>query len=186
MTEIPTAVAMLDSPLGPLQLRAAAGALCGLYLPSSKHPPPALTAPHADDPASRAVLAAATQQLRAYFAGQRSAFDLPLAPVGTPFQQQVWKRLQEIPFAQTCSYAALARAVDRPRAVRAVGAANGRNPISIIIPCHRVIGSDGTLTGYGGGEPAKRWLLDHEAAVMPAATHARAPHQTHLPFTRRP
>jgi methylated-DNA-[protein]-cysteine S-methyltransferase len=111
------------------------------------------------------VLAEATRQLRAYFSGDLRRFDLPLAAEGTIFQQRVWRKLGEIPFATTWSYGALARAVTRPTAYRAVGAANGRNPISIIIPCHRVIGSDGSLTGYGGGEPAKRWLLDHEARV---------------------
>ena len=112
------------------------------------------------------MLVAAARQLAEYFAGRRRAFDLPLAPAGTPFQQQVWRQLLQIPFGSTCSYGALARAVGRPSASRAVGAANGRNPISIIIPCHRVIGSDGSLTGYGGGEPAKRWLLDHESPAL--------------------
>lgn len=102
------------------------------------------------------------RQLREYFDGSRTRFDLPLAPEGTPFQKAVWEELARIPFGQRVSYGELARRIGRPRAIRAVGAANGANPIAIVIPCHRVIGSDGSLTGYGGGLPIKRWLLDHE------------------------
>jgi methylated-DNA-[protein]-cysteine S-methyltransferase len=159
-----TVTSVVSTPLGPLELRARGDTLCGLYLPDTRHPP----AP-ADGPAPRhPVLVATARQLAEYFAGQRRVFDLPLAPDGTPFQQQVWRQLLEIPFGFTSSYGELARAVGRPNASRAVGAANGRNPISIIIPCHRVIGSDGSLTGYGGGEPAKRWLLDHESPLLTA------------------
>jgi O-6-methylguanine DNA methyltransferase len=157
----------IETPLGPIELRASGGSLCGLYLPTTRHPPgplPAAGAPSSDG--DRAVLAEAAAQLRAYFAGARLQFDLPLALAGTPFQQRVWRKLCDIPFATTWSYGALARAVAQPTAYRAVGAANGRNPVSIVVPCHRVIGSDGSLTGYGGGEPAKRWLLDHEARVQ--------------------
>lgn len=110
------------------------------------------------------VLAEARRQLDAYFSGQRTAFDLPLDPEGTPFQQRVWQALRDIPFGETRSYGAIARAIGQPNAVRAVGAANGRNPISIVVPCHRVIGSDGSMTGFGGGIANKRWLLAHEAA----------------------
>jgi methylated-DNA-[protein]-cysteine S-methyltransferase len=102
-------------------------------------------------------------QLSDYFAGKRRRFDLPLAPEGTSFQRAVWQALTEIPFGERVSYSAIARRVGRPDAVRAVGAANGANPIAIVIPCHRVVGADGSLTGYGGGLPLKRWLLDHEA-----------------------
>src|SRR5690606_19796588 len=105
----------------------------------------------------------AEQQLAAYFAGEASDFDLPLAPRGTPFQQQVWTALRTIPRGETRSYAAIARQIENPDAIRAVGAANGANPIAIIIPCHRVIASDGTLHGYAGGLERKRWLLDLEA-----------------------
>ena len=156
----------MDSPIGPLELRASGGALSGLYLPDSKHPPAPIDTTAVATEADRAVLAEAVVQVRAYFAGERQGFDLPLAPAGTAFQQRVWRKLCDIPFARTWSYGELARAVDQPTAYRAVGAANGRNPISIIIPCHRVIGSDGSLTGYGGGEPTKRWLLDHEARAL--------------------
>ena len=98
-------------------------------------------------------------QLLEYFAGRRKAFDVPLAPKGTPFQLAVWNALLEVPYGETVTYAELARRIGRPAAVRAVGAANGANPIPVIIPCHRVIGSNGTLTGYGGGIERKQWLL---------------------------
>ena len=107
---------------------------------------------------------AAMLQLTEYFTAGRKAFELPLAPVGSPFQQRVWQQLQHIPFGQTASYSEVALELDDIKSVRAVGAANGQNPISIIIPCHRVIGADGSLTGYGGGLWRKRWLLDHEQA----------------------
>jgi methylated-DNA-[protein]-cysteine S-methyltransferase len=107
-------------------------------------------------------LRAAREQLLAYFGGDRQAFDLPLVPVGTPFQLKVWAALREIPFGTTVSYGDVARRIGDPKAVRAVGAANGRNPLPIIVPCHRVIGSDGRMTGFGGGLPVKQFLLVHE------------------------
>lgn len=107
----------------------------------------------------------ATVQLRSYFAGKRKDFDFDLAPRGTEFQLAVWNALRRIPYGETTTYAALAERIGRPSAVRAVGAANGANPIPIVIPCHRVIGSSGSLTGFGGGLETKRWLLDHEARV---------------------
>ena len=110
------------------------------------------------------LLEAAARQLDEYFAGTRLEFELPLRPAGTAFQRQAWQALQAIPYGETRSYAQQARAVGRPTATRAIGAANGRNPIAIIVPCHRVIGSDGSLTGYAGGEAVKRWLLAHEGA----------------------
>ena len=109
-----------------------------------------------------ALFRAAREQLEAYFAGELRIFDLPLAPAGTAFQQKVWRALRDIPFGQTESYGALAKRIDAPKASRAVGMANGHNPISIIVPCHRVIGANGSLTGYGGGIERKRWLLEHE------------------------
>ena len=102
------------------------------------------------------------EQLLQYFAGDRKTFDLRLNPIGTEFQVQTWNMLAKIPFGETWSYGQLANKIGSPKAVRAVGAANGRNPIPIILPCHRVIGSDGTLTGFGGGLPVKQWLLEHE------------------------
>lgn len=110
-----------------------------------------------------AVLTAAASQLAEYFAGERTTFDLPLAPRGTDFQRMVWDALRAIPCGETRSYASIARAIGRPSAVRAVGAANGRNPISIVVPCHRVIGTNGSLTGFAGGLPAKERLLRLEA-----------------------
>jgi methylated-DNA-[protein]-cysteine S-methyltransferase len=116
----------------------------------------------AGDPAYCARVA---DQLAQYFEGSRRDFDLPLAPEGTDFQLAVWRELRRIPFGERVSYSEIARRIGRPDAVRAVGAANGANPIAIVIPCHRVVGSDGSLTGYGGGLPVKRWLLDHEAGL---------------------
>ncbi|XKH59504.1 methylated-DNA--[protein]-cysteine S-methyltransferase [Halomonas sediminis] len=102
-------------------------------------------------------------QLEEYFAGRRQRFDIPLAAVGTPFQQRVWAQLSAIPYGTTCSYSAIAARLQQPTAARAVGMANSRNPIAIVVPCHRVIGGNGSLTGYAGGLPRKQWLLHHEA-----------------------
>jgi len=111
------------------------------------------------------VLEAAETQLREYFAGVRKTFDLPLDMRGTDFQKRVWRELLHIPYGETSSYATIAERIGEPQACRAVGAANGRNPISIIVPCHRVIGADGSLTGFGGGLKAKAFLLEHEARI---------------------
>jgi methylated-DNA-[protein]-cysteine S-methyltransferase len=123
-------------------------------------------------PSARGAVGEAIRQLKEYFAGRRTEFDLPLAPEGTEFQREVWRRLQEIPYGETISYGELARRVGNPNASRAVGAANGSNPIPIIIPCHRVIGANGKLTGFGGGLPTKKALLALEARQLrlPAAT----------------
>jgi methylated-DNA-[protein]-cysteine S-methyltransferase len=155
MTLLTTSMA---SPLGRLRLFATGDALIGIYLPDHKAAPALVAREQPDHP----VLRAARDQLDAYFAGTRTRFALPLAPAGTPFQHAVWQALGEIPFGATWTYAALARRLGRPNASRAVGAANARNPISIIVPCHRVVGSGGALTGYAGGVAAKQWLLDHE------------------------
>ena len=120
----------------------------------------------ADRRGADSLLDEARRQLVAYFAGRLRAFDLPLAPNGTEFQRRVWTELTKIPFGATISYARLARRVSSAAAVRAVGAANGRNPIPIIVPCHRVIGSDGSLTGFGGGLARKQWLLQHEGGQI--------------------
>lgn len=117
---------------------------------------------HRDD----AVLPAVREQLEAYWRGELRTFDLPLTATGTPFQQKVWTALRTIPFGETWSYAQLADEIGQPSAVRAVGAANGRNPIFLVVPCHRVIGSNGTLVGYAGGLDVKRFLLDHERAAL--------------------
>lgn len=112
----------------------------------------------------------AIQQLKSYFAGTLRRFHLPLEPKGTPFQQDVWRKLQEIPYGETISYGELARRIGNPKAARAVGAANGKNPLSLVIPCHRVIGSDGTLTGYAGGLPLKERLLAFERENLSRST----------------
>jgi methylated-DNA-[protein]-cysteine S-methyltransferase len=144
---------VIDSPVGLLRLTASGHALTGVALNAEGVP----TAATPDG-----VLGVAVRQLGEYFAGSRRAFDLPLEPAGTPFQQRVWMALVEIPFGETAAYGEIASRIGRPDAVRAVGAANGQNPIPIIIPCHRVIGADGSMTGFGGGLPMKRWLLAHE------------------------
>ena len=152
---------LLASPIGPLCLVGdAAGRLIQIRFPRQGL---------ADRPAGLAesadCLGEAVTQLDEYFNGRRDRFELRLAPRGTPFQLEVWNALQDLAFAETVSYAALARRIGRPAAVRAVGAANGRNPLPIVIPCHRVIGADGSLTGFGGGLAAKAWLLRHEAEI---------------------
>ena len=116
------------------------------------------------------------RQLKAFFTGELRDFDLPLKPRGTAFQQRVWKLLREIPFGETISYGKLARRVGNPAASRAVGLANGSNPIAIVIPCHRVIGSNGKLTGYGGGLDNKRWLIDFERSQLQLSLFAKPAH----------
>jgi methylated-DNA-[protein]-cysteine S-methyltransferase len=154
-----------DSPVGPLTLLAAGGALCGLYMNGRVPACAGPVAAGAPDGADASVLGRAADQLGEYFDGERVAFDLPLALRGTVFQRSVWEALLGIGYGQTVSYAQLADRIGRPTAVRAVGHANGRNPVSIIVPCHRVVGSDGSLTGYGGGLDTKRRLLDLERGV---------------------
>jgi methylated-DNA-[protein]-cysteine S-methyltransferase len=154
----------LDSPIGPLVIVCDEDALTALLLP--KNGKPGHIAPEWQRSSSH--LREVRAQLAAYFAGKLLTFDVPLAPRGTEFQRSVWDELLRIPYGDTMSYIELARRIGNPAAMRAVGAANGANPIAIIVPCHRVIGADGTLTGYGGGLPAKRWLLDHERHYAPA------------------
>ncbi|MCB1554903.1 MAG: methylated-DNA--[protein]-cysteine S-methyltransferase [Xanthomonadales bacterium] len=149
---------VLESPLGPLVLVATRDGLDAIRFARNGQPDLPADSMHAPG-----RLAGYVQQLQEYFAGTREAFELPLAPRGTAFQLLAWRALGSIPFGETRSYADQARAIGRPKAVRAVGAANGANPIPIVIPCHRVIGSDGSLTGFGGGLDAKRWLLGFES-----------------------
>lgn len=149
---------VLDSPLGPLTAVADGSALVGLYQSGQRHLPAAATFGSRDD----GVLPAVREQLAAYFAGSLDTFDVPLSLVGTPFQLAVWAALREVPYGATCTYGELAAAVGRPSAVRAVGAANGRNPVCLVVPCHRVVGAGGALTGYAGGTDRKRFLLEHE------------------------
>jgi O-6-methylguanine DNA methyltransferase len=150
----------IDSPLGRLLLRSDAVALTGLYMDAQDHAP--RDTQHWVEDATAGALPEAARQLGEYFAGERREFDLALRLDGTEFQRRVWKVLTEIRYGETWSYRQLAQRIDNPNACRAVGLANGRNPISILIPCHRVIGADGSLTGYGGGVQRKRWLLTHE------------------------
>lgn len=155
---MPTAT--VSSPIGPLTLIATDHALTEIRFGADDDAPDA-----PDDARDHPIVAAAAAQLAAYFAGDRRTFDLPLAPTGTAFQRAVWRALGDVAYGQTTGYGALARALGRPTAARAVGAANGANPLPIVVPCHRVIGADGTLTGYAGGLTIKRWLLAHEAAT---------------------
>lgn len=151
----------LETPIGSLLLVGTKEVLVRVaFEQDGQRVPPPDDAEHAP-----AELAAARRQLSEYFEGKRSAFDLPLEPRGTEFQCAVWDALATIPFGETWSYAELAERVGRPSAVRAVGAANGRNPLPVVLPCHRVIGADGSLTGFGGGLDAKRFLLDLEGAT---------------------
>lgn len=152
---------VVQSPIGRLILASDGASLVGVWMANAS-PDDANWSCHTgnDD-----VLAKTREELEEYFDGRRRAFDVPLAPNGTEFQRSVWTALTEIPFGTTVSYAELARRVGKEAAIRAVGAANGRNPIPVIVPCHRVIGSDGSLTGFGGGLPRKKWLLQHEKAL---------------------
>jgi methylated-DNA-[protein]-cysteine S-methyltransferase len=149
--------AVISTPIGPVGLEADGDALTQITF-------------HVRGPAgarpARGILTETARQLDAYFAKRLREFDLKLDPRGTPFQVDVWRMLQKIPYGDTWSYADLARRIGRPDAVRAVGAANGRNPLPIVVPCHRVIGSDGKLVGFGGGLPTKRWLLDLEKTKL--------------------
>ena len=151
---------VVTSPVGPLTLVAKEGVLCGLFMDVQRHRPDEAVFGRAD----AGPFAEVEDQLEAYWAGDRTDFDLALEMDGTEFQRAVWAGLRDIPYGTTISYGELARRIGRPKACRAVGLANGRNPIGIIVPCHRVIGSSGALTGYGGGLDRKRWLLDHEHA----------------------
>ena len=144
------------SPIGMIEIGGTPEAITSLYFVEA-HRSEAHTCPIVDE---------ALRQVAAYFAGTRRVFDLPLVLHGTAFQRQVWAQLREVPYGHTASYGDVAIAIGRPNAVRAVGAANGQNPISIVVPCHRVIGRDGSLTGYGGGLWRKEWLLRHEGALL--------------------
>ena len=155
-----TAQSRIASPLGPLLLARTAEGLAGVWFEDQKHHPGRLDAPQVDDDA---LLVRTAAQLQAYFDGASESFDLPLDLQGSAFQRAVWAALLAIEPGATRSYADIARAIGAPRAVRAVGAAVGRNPVSVIVPCHRVVGSGGALTGYAGGLDRKRALLALEA-----------------------
>ena len=154
---------VFDSPIGQLVLSGGDQGLTGIAFTDSKKVPEIDSSWSRDERAFVQV----TRQLSAYFAGELTRFELELAPVGTPFQQRVWEALLTIPYGATTTYGRVAEALGDRRATRAVGLANGRNPIPIVIPCHRVIGADGSLTGYGGGMQRKQWLLAHEGLALP-------------------
>lgn len=163
----------MTTPIGPLTLVASDAGLREIRLPLDERYPPTPATPSTDHP----ILRAARRELDEYFRGERRTFDVPLDQVGSPFQKAVWAALATIPYGVTESYGQLADRIGKPGAARAVGGANGRNPIPIIVPCHRVIGANGALTGYGGpsedGIAMKRWLIGHEGAgqlaLMPSA-----------------
>lgn len=148
------ALYLFETPLGRMGLMSHGADIVRLFLPNSPTPRMASMA--------TPLLEAGRKQLLEYMAGERKVFDLPLAPQGTPFQEKVWRALTEIPWGETRSYGDIARAVDNPKGYRAVGMANNRNPIPILIPCHRVVGADGSMTGYGGGLELKQALLTLE------------------------
>lgn len=151
---------VMDSPVGRLRIDEAEGCVTGLNRVNEPLCPPAT-----------ALLCEAVRQLHAYFDGSLTSFDLPLQTHGTAFQEQCWAALREIPYGATVTYGEQARRIGNPKASRAVGGANHHNPISIIIPCHRVVGASGALTGYGGGLDMKAWLLEHERAVLAKQQH---------------
>ena len=159
---------IIDTPIGRILLVGNGEALIRVGLPDARHPLPVAPEWRRD----RTALAEARAQFEAYFDGVRIDFDLRLAPEGSAFQRRVWDALCDIPYASTISYAELARRIGNPKASRAVGLANGANPLAIVVPCHRVIGADGSLTGYGGGLPAKRFLLDLERRHAPVRPFA--------------
>ena len=156
MNEILTST--VASPIGPLTCIARDGVLTNVSMHEQRHTSPPPVDAITDDAWFKDVAA----QLDAYFAGELSTFDLEMNLLGTPFQQRVWSQLCDIPYGETISYGELARRIGNANASRAVGLANGRNPIALIVPCHRVIGANGSLTGYGGGLERKTWLLEHE------------------------
>ena len=160
-------IAKLDTPVGTLTLLVGALGLRAVLFPDEAPPAGAVGG-------ARQPLAPAARQLQEYFAGERRTFELPLDPVGTPFQRRCWLALPSIPYGTTISYGEQARRLGHPRAARAVGAANARNPIPIVLPCHRVVAANGALTGYGGGLDAKRMLLELEARVLEESRLTRA------------
>jgi len=156
-----------QSPLGPVRITGDAQGIQRISCLDEPLPPAPSAAEEATPEGSvPAPLLACREQLEAYCRGELRSFDLPLAQQGTPFQQAVWRLLLEVPFGETCSYRTLSRRYGEEKAIRAVAAANGRNPLWIVVPCHRIIGSNGELTGYAGGLWRKKWLLDHELSIL--------------------
>lgn len=174
-----TCYSYVDGPLGQMLVQGDGQFVTGLFMPNHKGwcgPDPAWHQ-------TVAPFAAVREQLAEYFAGERQTFDVPLKLAGTPFQQRIWQELVRIPFGTTITYAQLAQRVGKPTASRAVGHANGRNPISIIVPCHRVIGADGKLVGYAGGMNKKQWLLAWERRAM--AVEPSGPRSAHASVSWR-
>lgn len=151
----------IDSPLGPVLITADVHCILSVLVMDSREP---------IEESETETIHQCKQQLQEYFEGKRKTFDLPLAQEGTPFQQKVWQQLTTIPFGQTITYMQLAKALGDPKSIRAAGTANGKNKLWIIVPCHRVVGTDGRLVGYAGGLHRKKWLLDHEAKMSGALT----------------
>ncbi len=164
MNNEPIIYSTLQSPIGEVLVTADERGIRSIYSPSHE----SLIAPLDDGRRDDAALRDATDQLRAYFAGELQEFTLTLNPQGTPFYKTVWKRLEAIPFGTTITYGELAKSIGKPTASRAVGMANAHNPISFVVPCHRVIGQNGSLVGYGGGLKLKRWLIDFEREQLRA------------------
>ena len=162
---------IMESPVGELRLVASDDALVGVFF-EDHTPAPSIVARRVD---THPVLIVAAHQLAEYFTGTRRTFDLPLAPHGTEVQREVWLALATIPFGTTTSYGALASAIRRPGSARAIGHANARNPLSIVLPCHRVVATNGALTGYAGGLDRKRWLLAHEGSLHASVAAACQP-----------
>jgi methylated-DNA-[protein]-cysteine S-methyltransferase len=164
ITEAELLSAVMDTPIGPIRIVASDDGVRAILLSGEDagRVPMSVPSPDADHP----VVVATIAQLTEYFDGEREEFDLPLDPIGTDFQQSAWKALRTIPYGTTVSYGEQAARMGDRRKARAVGAANGRNPISIVVPCHRVVGSNGSLTGYAGGIDTKAWLLDHERGLL--------------------
>lgn len=150
-------VSYCSSPVGLIRIKSTENAVTEVFFVEKETPAPSAQLPE--------VAAQCAQQLQEYFGGQRKEFDLPLLPMGTGFQQRVWNELQKIPYGQSATYLDMARRLGDEKTIRAAASANGKNPIAIIIPCHRVIGSDGKLVGYAGGMHRKRWLLQHEGII---------------------
>jgi methylated-DNA-[protein]-cysteine S-methyltransferase len=161
-TTLPITYSEIDSPIGRLLLYGTSRGLSGIFMTRQRH----FDGKQKDWKRDDARWSSVARQLREYFDGKRRDFDIPLDVEGTEFQMKVWNALCKIPFGRTASYADIARQIGNPKAMRAVGMANGRNPVSIVVPCHRVIGADGSLTGYGGGLDRKKVLLDLESRVL--------------------
>ncbi len=167
----PTVATTMPSPVGPLTLVASDAGLRSVLWPADDHKvDPGDEVGHAQvvDADDHPILVVARRQLNEYFAGDRTEFDVALDPLGTPFQRSAWTALRSIPYGETISYGEQAERMGDKRKARAVGAANGKNPLSIVVPCHRVVGADGSLTGFAGGVETKAWLLAHESATVGA------------------